>query len=137
MRMPHHSLRLVLIAAAAVGQFRLEAATPSYPRVEYLRTVPSVREFTKPRGFFSKMITWIAGWADDKPELLRPYATTHDSTGRLLVADPGQHGVHIYYFEKHKYLFLRGPRGKALESARARRREPRQGACRDPLLPGP
>lgn len=117
MTMPQRPyLRLFLIAAAAMGQLRLEAATPSYPRVEYLRTVPSVREFTRPRGFFSKMLTWLAGWADDKPELLRPYATAHDSTGRLLVADPGQHGIHIYDFEKQKYQFLKGPRGKTLES---------------------
>lgn len=112
----HRYLRLFLIATAALGQLPLEAATLSYPRVEYLKTVPSVREFTKPRGFFSKMLTWLAGPADDKPELLRPYATTHDSTGRLLVADPGQHGVHIYDFEKQKYRFLKGPRGKTLES---------------------
>ena len=117
MMMPRHTyLRLFLIAAAAMAQLRLEAATPLNPRVEYLRTVPSVREFTKPRGFFSKMFTWLAGPADDKPELLRPYATTHDSTGRLLVADPGQHGVHVYDFEKQKYQFLKGPRGKTLES---------------------
>ena len=117
MMMPQHPyLRLFLIAAAAMGQIRLEAATLSQPRIEYLRTVPSVSEFTRPRGFFAKMINWLAGSADDKPELLRPYATTQDSTGRLLVADPGQHGVHIYDFERRKYQFLKGPRGKALES---------------------
>lgn len=117
MTLPRNNyLRLLLIAAAAMGEARLDAVTPSHPRVEYVRTVPSVREFTKPRGFFSKMLTWLAGPADDKPELLRPYATTHDSTGRLLVADPGQHGVHIYDFEKLKYQFLKGPRANTLES---------------------
>ena len=112
----HQYLYLFLIAAAATGQLRLEAAKLSQPRVEYLRTVPSVKEFTSPRGFFSKMVTWVAGPADDKPELLRPYAITHDSDGRLLVADPGQHGVHIFDFERRRYQFLKGPRGKALES---------------------
>ena len=117
MKMRRHSyLRLLLIAAAVMGQMRLEAAKPSHPRVEYVRTLPSVREFTKPRGFFSKMITWLAGPDDDKPELLRPYAITHDSYGRLLVADPGQHGVHIFDFERRKYQFVKGPRGNALES---------------------
>ena len=116
MKPQHRYLRLFLIAVAAMGQIQLEAATLSNPRVEYLRTVPSVREFTKPRGFFSKMLTWLAGSADDKPEILRPYATTLDTADRLLVADPGQHGIHIYDFEKRKYQFLRGPRGKALES---------------------
>ena len=84
--------------------------------VEYLRTVPSVREFTKPRSFLTKLIDWVAGPPEDRPELVRPYATTHDSTGRLLVADPGQRGVHIYDFEKHKYQFLKGPKGRLLTS---------------------
>jgi len=109
-------LRLFMIVAASLTPLRLAGSTPSHPRVEYLRTVPSVREFTKPRGFFSKMLTWLAGPDEDKPELVRPYATAQDSTGRLLIADPGQHGVHIYDFEKQKYQFLKGPRGKTLES---------------------
>ena len=88
----------------------------SHPRIEYLRTVPSVREFTKPRGLFSKMVTWLAGPDEDKPELLRPYTTAQDSMGRLLVTDPGEHGVHIYDFEKRKYQFLKGPRGRQMES---------------------
>jgi len=84
--------------------------------VEYLRTVPSVQEFTKPRGFFSKLFTWIVGPDDSKPEIMRPYATAQDSTGRLLIADPGQQGVHIFDFEKQKYQFLTGPKGDGLAS---------------------
>lgn len=98
---------LFLVAAATVP-----AMTPERGRVDYVRTIPSVREFTKPRKFFAKLVDWVAGPPDDKPELIRPYATTHDSTGRLLIADPGQRGVHIYDFEKHKYQFLKGSRGR-------------------------
>jgi sugar lactone lactonase YvrE len=103
---------------AALGLFRSPAgaAVPAGGSVHYLRTIPSVREFTKPRTFFSKLLTWVAGAADEKPEIMRPYATTLDSIGRLLVADPGQKGIHIYDFEKHKYQFLKGPRGRTLES---------------------
>ncbi|MDR3701533.1 MAG: 6-bladed beta-propeller [Candidatus Sulfopaludibacter sp.] len=92
-----------------------EAVTPQ-ASVEYLRTIPSVREFTKPRSFFTKLLNFVAGPPEGRPELLRPYATTHDSAGRLLVADPGQQGVHIYDFEKHKYQFLKGPKGSLLAS---------------------
>ncbi len=117
MKMPRFlCFRVLVIAAVAAVQLRVEAAKPYHPRVEYLRTLPSVREFTRPRGLFSKMITLLAGPADDKPELLRPYATTLDSDGRLLIADPGQHGIHIFDFERRKYDFLRGPRGRQLES---------------------
>jgi sugar lactone lactonase YvrE len=84
--------------------------------VEYVRTIPSVREFTKPRGFFIKLINFVAGPPDHRPEIIRPYSTTHDSTGRLLVADPGQRGIHIYDFERHKYQFLKGPRGREFVS---------------------
>jgi len=110
------SFRLPLIAAAVMASFPLSSPTSTYPRIEYLRTVPSVREFTKPRGFFSKVMTWLAGPDDEKPEIVRPYATAEDSSGRLLVTDPGMHGVHIYDFERRKYEFLRGPRGRLLES---------------------
>ncbi len=109
-------LRLAVIAALAMGSPAAHAATTSRGTVEYLRTIPSVQEFTKSRGFFTKLIDFVAGRAEDKPELLRPYATTHDSQGRLLVADAGMRGVHIYDFEKHKYQFLKGAKGNAFES---------------------
>jgi DNA-binding beta-propeller fold protein YncE len=109
-------LRVFLIVVVAFGSLRLDAGSPVYPTVEYLRTVPSVKEFTKPRGVLSKLVTFIAGPDDSKADLLRPYAITQDSTGRLLIADPGDHGIHIYDFEKRKYQFLKGPHGKELES---------------------
>lgn len=111
-------LGLLLMAAAAMAPppAPLGAPVSTHPRVEYLRTVPSVREFTRPRGLIARLVTWVAGPDGDKPELLRPYATTLDNTGRLLVADPGARGVHIYDFEKRKYQFVTGPRGRQLES---------------------
>jgi len=109
-------LRFFPIAVAMLVRPPVEGSRPLHPRVEYLRTVPSVREFTKPRGFISKLVGWVAGQDDSRPEILRPYGITHDNADRLLVADPGQHGVHIFDFEKRKYQFMRGPRGKELDS---------------------
>ena len=109
-------LRCFLLGAAWFSQIPAVAVTPARGTVQYLRTVPSVREFTKPRGFFSKLLAWVAGAADDKPEIMRPYSTTLDSIGRLLVADPGQKGVHIYDFEKRKYQFLKGPKDRKFAS---------------------
>jgi len=111
-------MRLLLYAAALVLALATTAPalTPTRGTVEYVRTIPSVREFTKPRKLLTKLVNWIAGPPEDKPEIVRPYSTTRDSTGRLLVADPGQRGVHIYDFEKHKYQFLKGPRGNAFLS---------------------
>ncbi len=105
-------LSLVWLLAASAPLIGAEARG----KVEYVRTIPSVREFTKKRSFWVKMVNFVAGPPEDRPEIVRPYSTTHDSTGRLLVADPGQHGVHIYDFEKRKYQFLKGPRGRELTS---------------------
>ena len=105
-------VRPILLAAAVL---QLVDAGP-VGRVDYVRTIPSVREFTKPHGFLVKLINFVAGPPEDKPEIVRPYSTTRDSMGRLLVADPGQRGVHIYDFEKRKYHFLRGPRGREFVS---------------------
>jgi len=104
---------LAIATACSIGG---RAATLTRGTVDYVRTVPSVKEFTKPRGFFTKLLQWVAGPADDKPEILRPYSIAHDSTGRLLIADPGMRGVHIFDFEKQKYQFLKGPRGKTFGS---------------------
>lgn len=110
-------IRRLLFACSllAVGSVPLVRGA-ALARVEYVRTIPSVREFTKPRSFFGKLLNFVAGSLVGHPEIVRPYATTHDSTGRLLVADPGQHGVHIYDFEKRKYQFVKGPRGRELDS---------------------
>jgi sugar lactone lactonase YvrE len=99
-----------IFLAAACAQVTAPAIVRG--KVEYLRTIPSVREFTKPRSFFSKLVNWVAGPPDDRPEIVRPYSIAHDSTGRLLVADPGQRGVHIYDFEKRKYQFLKGQKNQ-------------------------
>jgi DNA-binding beta-propeller fold protein YncE len=109
-------LRYLIVAAATHACFAASTTTTAGGTVEYWRTVPTVKEFTKPRNFFVKVFDWVAGMAEGKPEIIRPYATAYDSVGRLLVADPGQRGVHLYDVETHKYQFLKGPRGKNLLS---------------------
>jgi len=67
MSFPFISIQLFLIAAILAPPQPPPTVSLS-PTIEYLRTVPSVREFTKPRGFFSKMVTLLAGTDEDKPE---------------------------------------------------------------------
>lgn len=113
------SMRLYrpLLAIAAVIEFHsfAGAATPAKRTVEYVRTVPSVEEFTKPHNVLVKFLNWVAG-EPDRTALVRPYAVAQDSVGRLLIADPGEQGVHIYDFEKRKYTFLRGPKKDQMQS---------------------
>jgi len=64
--MRHRRACLALCLFAAVPTARpLERES-----VEYVRTIPSVREFTKPTGFFAKLLNFIAGPPDDKPEIV-------------------------------------------------------------------
>ena len=107
---------LLLPLTLCLAAQAVDAATPARATVDYVRTIPSVAEFTKPRSFFGKLLNWVAGPPEGRPEVVRPYATTHDSTGRLLIADPGQRGIHIFDFEKHKYQFLKGPKNRTLAS---------------------
>jgi sugar lactone lactonase YvrE len=113
--MTSRRLSILVLVFAIAWPSGLRAFGP-VATVEYVRTIPSVREFTKPKSIFTRLLNFVAGSPDDRPDIVRPYSVTHDSVGRLLVTDPGQHGVHLYDFEKHAYQFLKGPRGRQLVS---------------------
>jgi sugar lactone lactonase YvrE len=108
---------LVLLVAARPGR----PASASLPgpvvrgTIEYVRSIESVREFSKPRSIWGKLLERVAGPAET-PQLLRPYAVTQDSAGRLIVADTGQRVVHIFDFEHRSYRFIPGERRRPLGS---------------------
>ncbi|MFQ5663307.1 MAG: 6-bladed beta-propeller [Terriglobia bacterium] len=95
--------------AAEPPRRRMAPATDVVATIDYLRSIDSVRPYSKPRSFFGKLVEWVAGPAET-PRLLRPYGLTQDSEGRLIVADPGARVVHIFDFERRKYRYLRGGR---------------------------
>jgi sugar lactone lactonase YvrE len=107
--------RILLSAFLLIAPVSTRAWTLPRRSVEYVRTVPTVGEFTRPRSIWTKLLNLVVG-GPERPEITRPYSIAHDSVGRLLVADPGASGVHIFDFERQKYQFLRGPKGKTLES---------------------
>src|SRR3972149_6201376 len=72
-----------------------ELTTPIRGTIDYLRSIDSVREFSKPKSVWSKMLEWVAGPAET-PSLWRPYAVAQDSEGRGIVAGPGAGGVAIF-----------------------------------------
>jgi DNA-binding beta-propeller fold protein YncE len=69
------------------------------------RSFSNEREVKPNRGFFSKVVDVVIG-APDYKSMVRPYSVTTDSKGRIIITDPGAHGVHIFDFEKQKYKFL-------------------------------
>ena len=60
------------------------------------------------------MVDVVVG-APNYHSMVRPYSITTDSRGRIIVTDPGAHGVHIFDFAKEKYKFI-----SRLETARIR-----------------
>jgi DNA-binding beta-propeller fold protein YncE len=74
-------------------------------KLTFERTFHSEREVKPKRGFWTKVVDVVAG-APDYRNMVRPYSVTTDSKGRIIVTDPGAHGVHIFDFGKEKYKFL-------------------------------
>jgi DNA-binding beta-propeller fold protein YncE len=74
-------------------------------KLRYERMFSNEHEVKPKRGFFTKIVDVVIG-APDYREMVRPYSITTDSKGRIIVTDPGAHGVHIFDFEKEKYKFL-------------------------------
>ena len=105
---------VVVAGSTAAGADALDidvtSAVPAVRTIDYLRSIDSVREYTKPKSFFGKLLEVVAGPAEEATRLVRPFGVTNDSLGRVLVADPGQRVVHIFDFEKQKYAYLKGGR---------------------------
>ena len=74
-------------------------------KLSFERTFSSEREVKPKRGFWTKVVDVVAG-APEYHNMVRPYSITTDSKGRIIVTDPGAHGVHIFDFAKEKYKFL-------------------------------
>jgi len=74
-------------------------------KLSYERSFSNEHEVKPKRGFFTKVVDVVIG-APDYRSMVRPYSITTDSKGRIIVTDPGAHGVHIFDFAKEKYKFL-------------------------------
>jgi DNA-binding beta-propeller fold protein YncE len=81
-------------------------------KLSYERSFGSEREVKLKRGFWNRLVDFVAG----EPEfhsLIRPYSIATDSKGRIIVTDPGAAGVHIFDFAQQKYKFIeRWEKGK-------------------------
>ena len=74
-------------------------------KLSFERVFSNEHEVKPKRGFFTKVVDVVIG-APDYKSMVRPYSIATDSKGRIIVTDPGAHGVHIFDFEKQKYKFL-------------------------------
>jgi DNA-binding beta-propeller fold protein YncE len=77
-------------------------------KLRFERMFSSEQEVKPKKGFWTKVVDVVIG-APDYHNMVRPYSITTDSKGRIIITDPGAHGVHIFDFEKEKYKFLSRP----------------------------
>jgi len=82
----------------------------------YERSFSNEREVKIKRSFWNKLLDVVAG-APEYHFLVRPYSVVTDSHDRVIVADPGARGVHIFDFAQQKYKFLDRTGGKDTLSA--------------------
>lgn len=74
-------------------------------KLSFERMFSNEHEVKPKRGFWTKVVDVVIG-EPSFHNMIRPYSVTTDSTGRIIVSDPGARGVHIFDFEKQKYKFL-------------------------------
>jgi len=98
---------------------------PEIPRIKFFRQITGPEDFHD-QGQTSRLVRWITG--PGAPELTPrvPYGITADGRGRIWVADPEAHAVHIYDLGRRRsdYLvrageeFLLSPVGVAYDTER-------------------
>ncbi len=74
-------------------------------KLVYERSFTTEREVKLKRGFWTRVLDVVAG-EPTFHSLSRPYSVATDSRGRIIVADPGAGGAHIFDFVGEKYKFL-------------------------------
>jgi DNA-binding beta-propeller fold protein YncE len=114
---------LLLIVAAVAAASRRDGQRPvqsSAPRevvaleggrrVDFLRAFSSESDLAPHRSFWKRALDVIVG-PPEYHRLVRPYGITTDSRGRILITDPGDLAVHVFDFEKKKYLRMEEGKG--------------------------
>ena len=74
-------------------------------KLSFERMFSNEHEVKPKRGFWNKVVDVVIG-APEYHSMVRPYSITTDAKGRVIVTDPGLHGIHVFDFEKEKYKFL-------------------------------
>ncbi len=89
---------------------------PEKPRIEFLYAFSSKADIGIEKPWWKKAIDFILGAEDNVGSLVRPQSVAVDSDGRIYVTDIGDHGVHIFDFERKEYKLIKGGNGHLLKS---------------------
>jgi DNA-binding beta-propeller fold protein YncE len=79
---------------------------PDSPRIRHLQTISSFEEMESGKGFFEKIAGFLFGGNDDQQWLIQPVGIAIGPDGRLFIADPGAHGIHIIDLVEKEYTFV-------------------------------
>ena len=74
-------------------------------KLVFEHTVSSEREVETKRGFWTRVLDFVAG-EGTLHMMISPYSVVTDSRNRMIVTDPGASGIHIFDFTEHKYKFI-------------------------------
>ena len=74
-------------------------------KLRFEGSISSEKEVKTKHSFWGRLLDVVAG-EPDFHALINPYSVVTDSTGRIIVTDPGASGIHIFDFTQHKYKFL-------------------------------
>ena len=96
----------VLCSAELPAQSDSSLVWPSPPdrgRISHVQTIASNADFKQDRGWWSRIVTFFAGGESDRPWLVQPVGVAVSADGRIFIADPGAHCVHVIHPEKKEY----------------------------------
>jgi DNA-binding beta-propeller fold protein YncE len=105
---------ITIAVAASATASKTKPAPPQGPpdillpggrSLVYERSFSSQREVKPKRGFFNRLVDFVAG-APEYRALVRPYSVAVDSRGRVIITDPGIPGVHVFDFSRQKYKLI-------------------------------
>lgn len=99
-------LLFVVCSAELSAQSDSSLAWPSLPdraRISHIQTIASNADFKQDKGWWSRIVTFFAGGESERPWLVQPVGIAVSADGRIFIADPGAHCIHVVQPEKKEY----------------------------------
>lgn len=79
---------------------------PQRARIRHIRTIDSLMNRKEEKGFFGKVLSFLAGSEKAKEWLVQPVGVAVSPGGIIYITDPGARGVHIIDQKSEKYSFV-------------------------------
>ncbi len=95
------------LAAQSNDSLLVWPGPPDPARIRHIRTISSMGDFKHEKGFFAKLVSFLTGGESTLPWLVQPVGIAVSADGRIFVADPGAHGIHVINPEKKEYDFVK------------------------------